>query len=113
MSGAVKIAPSPVVAPAEAKPGKREDADKVGREFEAILVRQMLSSTHVAGKEGGYADMGVEALATSIGAAGGLGLGRAIADTLAGAAHRPDPAKKNDQPSPQVLPGPAVPLIRE
>ncbi len=60
----------------------KEDAAKVGREFEAIFVRQMLSNTKVAGKGGGYADMAVEALATSITAAGGLGMGRAIEQAL-------------------------------
>jgi Rod binding domain-containing protein len=63
---------------------KREDAAKAGREFEAILVRQMLAQTKIAGKSGGYGDMAVEALATSVTQAGGLGMGRAIEDALAG-----------------------------
>ncbi len=58
-----------------------DDTAKVGREFEAILVRQMLSQVEVAGKSG-YADMAVESLAASITSAGGLGLGRAIAQVL-------------------------------
>ena len=60
----------------------KDDTAKVGREFEAIFVRQMLTSTKVAGKSGGYADMAVEALASSITAAGGLGMGRAIEQAL-------------------------------
>lgn len=55
--------------------------DKAGKEFEAIFVRQMLGSAAVAGK-GGFAEMGVEALANAVTAGGGLGLGRAIADSL-------------------------------
>jgi Rod binding domain-containing protein len=49
--------------------------------FEAILVRQMLTSASVAGK-GSYSDMGVEAVATAISSGGGLGLGRAIQQAL-------------------------------
>jgi Rod binding domain-containing protein len=61
---------------------KKEEHAKVGRDFEAILVRQMLTQAKVAGKSGGYADMAVESLATSVTSAGGLGMGRAIEDTL-------------------------------
>lgn len=60
----------------------KEDAKRVGREFEAILVRQMLSTTKIAGKGGGYGDMAVESLANAITAAGGLGMGRAIEDAI-------------------------------
>lgn len=62
----------------------QEDAAKVGHDFEAILVRQMLSHMKIAGKGGGYADMAVEALATSISQAGGLGMGRIIERALSG-----------------------------
>lgn len=61
---------------------KKAEYAKVGRDFEAILVRQMLTQAKVAGKSGGYADMAVESLATSITVAGGLGMGRAIEDAL-------------------------------
>ncbi|MBX3228854.1 MAG: hypothetical protein KIT84_42015 [Labilithrix sp.] len=64
---------------------KAEDAKKVGRDFEAILVRQMLSNVHVGGK-GGYGDMASEAFASAVTAGGGLGFGRMIADQLAKAA---------------------------
>jgi Rod binding domain-containing protein len=59
----------------------KENAQKAGRDFEAILLRQMLTSAKVAGK-GGYSDMAIESLATSITSAGGLGMGRAIEDAL-------------------------------
>ena len=59
----------------------KADADKVGRDFEAILVRQMLSKANIAGK-GGYSDMAIEGLATSITSAGGLGLGKVISEQL-------------------------------
>lgn len=85
--------------PAAAK--KAEDTAKVGRDFEAILVRQMLTQVKIAGK-GGYADMAVESLATSITSAGGLGLGRAIAQALDRSAH---PTPKPVTPKP-VTPKP-------
>lgn len=95
----------------------KDDAAKVGRDFEAIFVRQMLTSTKVAGKSGGYADMAVEALASSITAAGGLGMGRAIEQALAphtGAQHplvttSESAAVTEKEPNgPQVPPNPAV-----
>lgn len=55
--------------------------EKAGKDFEAIFLRQMLGSAAVAGR-GGFAEMGVEALANAVTAGGGLGLGRAIADSL-------------------------------
>ncbi|HVH43896.1 MAG TPA: hypothetical protein VM925_16195 [Labilithrix sp.] len=98
-------------APTEAK--AKEDAAKVGRDFEAILVRQMLSSTKVAGKGGGYADMAIESLATSITSAGGLGMGRAIEQALSAHNGPPHPSPvatdaKKMTVSPQVPAGPAV-----
>jgi Rod binding domain-containing protein len=77
-------APAGVVAAAEgADAGDKRSADaaKAGRDFEAILVRQMLSSTRVAGK-GGYGDMAIEALATAVTSAGGLGMGRTLEQAL-------------------------------
>lgn len=61
---------------------KTEDAAKVGRDFEAILVRQMLAKTNIGGK-GGYGDMASEAFASAVTAGGGLGFGKVIADQLA------------------------------
>lgn len=60
---------------------KVEDAKKVGQDFEAILVRQMLSQAHIGGK-GGYADMANEALATAVTKGGGLGFGKVISQHL-------------------------------
>jgi hypothetical protein len=72
------------------KATKDEEIAKVGAEFEAILVRQLLAQTKVAGK-GGYADMAVESLATSISSAGGLGMSRAIRDALSRTHMAPHP----------------------
>jgi Rod binding domain-containing protein len=84
---ATAIALDKAAAPAKAAKAK-EDVKKVGRDFEAILVRQMLTSCKVAGKSGGYADMAVEALASAVTAGGGLGLGRAIEASLTPHDHR-------------------------
>ncbi len=97
MKIAAPPAPPTIAAPspegATAKRSEKDEVGKVARDFEAILLRQMLDHAHVAGKGGGYADMAVEALATSIGAAGGLGMGRAIEAALSRSA-APPPEKK-------------------
>ena len=67
------------------------DIKKAAAAFEAILVRQMLASSSVAGK-GNYADMGVEALSTAVTQGGGLGLGHAI-----------ERAISQEHPSPEAL----------
>jgi Rod binding domain-containing protein len=95
MSMRIQAPPPPLPASkAEATSGAKgaQDAAKVGRDFEAILVRQMLSNTHVAGKGGGYSDMAVEALASSISAAGGLGLSHVIEQALSRASHPAAPS---------------------
>ncbi|MFO0738537.1 MAG: hypothetical protein U0270_21760 [Labilithrix sp.] len=61
---------------------KVEDARKVGQDFEAILVRQMLAQTNIGGK-GGYADMATEALSSAVTKGGGLGLSKMIEQQLA------------------------------
>jgi Rod binding domain-containing protein len=64
---------------------------EVAREFEAMLVRQMLTSAGVGGKdkESVYAGMTVDALAKGVTAGRGLGLAQQIADSLAREAHTP------------------------
>jgi Rod binding domain-containing protein len=88
----LRVQPAPADLASQSLSKHQQDVAKVSREFEAILVRQMLGRTHVGGTGGGYADMAVEALASAVAAAGGLGLARAIEDALS-AATRP-PAKK-------------------
>ena len=86
MSIRIQAPPQGAAATAAADETKaKDDAAKVARDFEAILVRQMLSSTKVAGKGGGYADMAVEALAASIASAGGLGMSHAIEQAISAA----------------------------
>ncbi len=88
MSIRIQAPPQGAAATAAADETKaKDDAAKVARDFEAILVRQMLSSTKVAGKGGGYSDMAVEALAASIASAGGLGMSHAIEQAISAAQH--------------------------
>lgn len=75
------------------------DAKKAGGEFEAILVRQMLTSARVGGTSG-YADMAVEAVANAVTAGGGLGLGRQIADAI-GHLHAASPTGQAEKKSSQ------------
>lgn len=69
------------------------DIKQAAAAFEAILVRQMLASSSVAGK-GSYSDMGVEALSTAVTAGGGLGLGLAIERAI-GQAHHAAPEQSD------------------
>ena len=54
------------------------------QQFEAVFVRQLLTIAKVSGgsQAGGYNDMAIEALATGITCAGGLGLARQIEHAL-------------------------------
>jgi Rod binding domain-containing protein len=64
---------------------------KVAAEFESALVRQLLQSAKVGGKQAdkGYGSMAVDALASGLSAGGGLGLARAIEAALAHAQMTP------------------------
>lgn len=65
--------------PAETKAAKKKsDLDMAAREFEQIFVRSMLKDTPIAGKGAAYGDMAVDALAKSVTAGRGLGLGDLI-----------------------------------
>ena len=59
------------------------------REFEAMMVRQMLTAAGVGGKdkESPYAGMQIDAIAKGVTAGRGLGLAQQIADALAREAH--------------------------
>lgn len=63
----------------ETKAAKRKsDLDMAAREFEQIFVRSMLKDTPIAGKGAAYGDLAVDALAKSVTAGRGLGLGELI-----------------------------------
>lgn len=68
-----------VAAAAETKAAKKtNDLDMAAREFEQIFVRAMLKDTPITGKGAAYGDMAVDALAKSVTAGRGLGLGDLI-----------------------------------
>jgi len=77
-------APAGVSAPAGAPgpAGPRATASRelatATREFEAIFVRSLLANTSIAGKGDAYGGMAVDALAKSVTAGPGLGLGELI-----------------------------------
>lgn len=60
------------------------DVHQVAVEFEAMLLRQLLSAAKVGGGAGAYNDMAVDALANGINQAGGVGLARQIEAVLRG-----------------------------
>jgi Rod binding domain-containing protein len=62
---------------------------EVAREFEAMLVRQMLTSANIGGKDkdSAYAGMEVDAIAKGVTAGRGLGIAQHIADALAHESH--------------------------
>jgi len=64
-------------------------------QFEAVFVRQLLKASRFGEDmgEAGYGGMALEALADGVTKQGGLGLARAIEDTLRAAATR-EPAKR-------------------
>jgi Rod binding domain-containing protein len=64
---------------------------EAAREFEAMLVRQMLTAAGMGGKDkdSPYAGMQIDALAKAVTAGRGLGLAQQIADSLAREAHIP------------------------
>ena len=114
MSGLAKIQAPPltqnVAATAESK--KTEDAKKVGQDFEAILVRQMLAQANLGGK-GGYGDMATEALATAVTKGGGLGLGRMIEQQLAPHHGAATPTPPTSTPSTKVAPSAALSAFKK
>jgi Rod binding domain-containing protein len=74
-----------------AEPKVDHKIHEVAREFEAMLVRQMLTAAGVGGKdkESAYAGMEIDALANGVTKGRGLGLAQKIADALAREAHAP------------------------
>ena len=72
-----RLAPPAVDAKRSEKAPPRE-LETATREFEAIFVRSLLANTSIAGKGDAYGGMAVDALAKSVTAGPGLGLGELI-----------------------------------
>jgi Rod binding domain-containing protein len=93
--------PTPQLAPASSPGGLKSTAGttadakadhrirEVSREFEAMMVRQMLTSAGMGGneKDGVYGGMEVDAVAKAVTQGRGLGLAQQIADSLARETH--------------------------
>lgn len=85
----IKVGPLTTPAPTPAPDPKAKTRDPalkhVAEEFESALLRQILHSAKVGGKDGdkGYGSMAVDALASGLMAGGGIGLARAIEEALA------------------------------
>ena len=86
MSGHIQapVGPSAVVPVPQKEGTKTHDAKHskdlalAAREFEQIFVRAMLKTTPIAGKGDVYGDLAVDAMAKSVTAGKGLGLGDLI-----------------------------------
>jgi Rod binding domain-containing protein len=78
-----------VAADAPKRPGRAEARalDEAAREFEAIFVRSLLKSSPLAGKGDAYGDMAIDAMAKSVTAGRGLGLGELIRRAVEKADH--------------------------
>jgi hypothetical protein len=62
----------------------------VATEFESMLLRQLLTTAKMGGGIGGYADMAIDAMASGISQAGGVGLARQIETLLGGRNDAPE-----------------------
>lgn len=62
----------------------RKVTSKVAREFEEVFLHQILQSSHVLGKgdSSGYAGMALDALASGLSQAGGVGLARTLQSVI-------------------------------
>jgi Rod binding domain-containing protein len=90
MTAPISPVGAPRAAPVAPPDERTEKLRRVARDFESLLVKQLLTAAKVGGAaaaKGGYGDMAIEALATGIEKGGGLGFGDRIAEAL-GAARR-------------------------
>lgn len=67
-----------------ARGAQQSDLHRVATEFEAMLLRQLLSASKMGEGAGGYSDMAVDSLANGINQAGGVGLAQQIERVLQG-----------------------------
>jgi len=93
------VTAQPLLTDASAR--KAEKLHEATRDFESLLIKQLLSAAKVGGdsKGSGYADMAVDALATGIEKGGGLGLARRIEETIAHSLGRPSHGVKPLDPT--------------
>jgi len=86
MSDAINpVGPTATPASAATSPATApSDLHRVASEFEAMLLRQLLHTAKMGSAAGSYGDMAVDALATGVSQAGGIGLTRQLEAVLAG-----------------------------
>ena len=91
-TGAAGVAIAAPAADPKTQAAQKKDHELrvAAREFEAIFVRSLLKNSPMAGKGDAYGDMAVDALATSVTAGRGLGLG----DLIRNAVEKADQALK-------------------
>ena len=93
------VTPGATTAAPTARTGPAGDLQKVASEFEAMLLRQLLTSAKMGG-EGGYSSMAVDALASGITRAGGIGLAHELETALGAVAGTRDAATAISHSSP-------------
>jgi Rod binding domain-containing protein len=113
MSGNITpVTATPATAPTK-HDARTEKLRHAASEFEGILVKQLLKAAKLGASNGeekanGYADMAVDALASGIQRAGGLGLARRIEEALSSRSH-PDLGALGAIPHTPAAPGTAAP----
>lgn len=83
----IPISPVGLTGPASTSGPTRtapSDLHRVASEFEAMLLRQLLHTAKMGNGAGSYGEMAVDALASGISDAGGIGLTRQLEAVLAG-----------------------------
>jgi len=76
-------ASAPLPSPSGSAPnGVPRDVQQMAREFESMLLRQLLNATTMGQEHGGYGDMAVSSLADGISRTGGIGLAQQIERAL-------------------------------
>ncbi len=84
--GPIVTSTSRVAEPLSASTAAGSAVRKVAKEFETLLVHQLLDAAKIAGSgtgtSGGYMGMAVDALASGVSDAGGLGLSKQIEAAL-------------------------------
>lgn len=76
-------------APNASKEAEASKLKQAAQQFESIFVRQLLKNSKITGSMGdsGYGSMALEALSNGVTERGGLGLAKAIEDSIRSASH--------------------------
>lgn len=69
-------------APRDPHQPDRAQVARLAQEFESMLLRQLLSTSHIGSGQGQHGEMALDSLAQTLSAHGGFGLARQIEATL-------------------------------